>query len=162
MATARRTHPIPLIYCITFLYFEPLIAFLGACQALFLPTTLLAAQTPNAAAYYRPELRPLTTQIAGGWLFLAFNDFVLLRVFSEDVKVWRYVLMGGLLCDIVFTASIIMDFGVKRFFDVRMWSVVDAGVILSTVLPMALKVTGALGVGMRKGVTGDGRSKKSL
>lgn len=158
MTTA--THPIALIYRIVFLYIEPFIAFLGACQALFIPTTLLAAQTPNASLYYRPELRPLTTQIAGGWLFLAFNDFVLLRVFPKDVKVWRYVLMGGLLCDIVYTASIVMDFGVQRFFDVRMWSVVDAGVILATVLPMALKVPAALGVGMRVGLTGDG--KKAL
>lgn len=69
-------------------------------------------------------------------------------------------MMGGLLSDVVYTASIVIDLGWGRFVDVRMWSAVDAGVVLGTVLPMALKVMGALGVGMRVGSKED--DKKSL
>jgi hypothetical protein len=151
-------HPIPLIYRITFNFFEPFMAFAGAMQAHFDAPTYLSIANPNIA--YHPSLQPLLTSILGGWLIMVFNDAITLRVFSRDAKVWRCILSAHLLSDLAYALAVCQDLGVARFFNPLLWNAMDWLLIGTTIPPMVLKVTFILGLGVDFSDAGRHRGKK--
>ena len=136
------------LYTITFLYVEPLFATLGALQILVSPLTYLELGQPNTAPHYHPALQPLFTTLAGGWLLLAFHDLVTLRMFKPGSdasletceKVWRCVLAGGLLSDVLYVTCLVQDLGLMWFVRIGEWKVIDWFTVTSTAWPMGLKV----------------------
>ena len=139
-------HPIALIYRLTFNYFEPFMAFAGAMQLHFDAPTYLSIANPNIT-YYQ-SIQPLFTSIMGGWLMLAFNDAVTLRVFSRDVKVWWFIIATHLISDIAYSAAVCQDIGLVRFFNPMLWNGMDWFTIGTTIPPMVLKVAFLLGIGV--------------
>ena len=143
------------LYTITFLYVEPLFATLGALQILFSPLKYLELGQPNTAPHYHPALQPLFTTLAGGWLLLAFHDLVTLRMFKTGSgasletceKVWRCVLAGGLLSDVLYVTCLVQDLGLMWFIKVGEWKLIDGFTVTSTVWPMGLKLA-AIGAWM--------------
>lgn len=142
---------IPFFYRLTFNYIEPFFATLGAIGIIADPETVVQGQTPHAAIHYSKaaaQLRPLTFQTAGGWLLLAFHDVFLLR-YTSDVNIWRLVMTGGLISDIVYSYSIWLDIGTAQFFDPRLWSAADSFLVLTTLYPLFAKIAFLLGIGLR-------------
>jgi hypothetical protein len=97
------TH-IPLIYTIFLLWFEPLAAFSGSIQALFMPQPFLAIITPavtDTSASPTAIESLLLAQLGSMYLYFAFIGAVLLRyVGSQRPDIWRLVVLGQMLGDI--------------------------------------------------------------
>ncbi|KAI0025744.1 hypothetical protein F4780DRAFT_223788 [Xylariomycetidae sp. FL0641] len=160
---------IPLAYRVIFTYIEPLLATLGAIQALVGPAKLLAYSLPSVA--YTASLGPLFPQMAGAWLQLAFHDGVTLRASSSALPeahkrwLWRHVLAAALLSDVGYTAGLVQSMGARRFADPTRWGdLPTAFTVVTTVLPMLAKVLFLLGVGLPReeaGAEGE-EAKKDL
>src|SRR5436190_15183723 len=92
---------IPLAYRILFLYIEPLAALGGAVSTHFFPSTYLLGMSPSAtASTYSPQTQVVFDQLAATYFLFAFNEAVVLRVTSE-LKVWKAIVLGILLCDVM-------------------------------------------------------------
>ncbi|ORY64102.1 uncharacterized protein BCR38DRAFT_434011 [Pseudomassariella vexata] len=137
---------IPLPYLLVFHYVEPLFATLGALQALLSPGALVHMSLPSIS--YTPALRPLFTQLAGSWLMFAFHDAVTLRIYRDDVRIWRHILGAAILSDVGYTASLVQSMGWEWFLNPLRWDLVNGFTILSTVGPLVAKVLFVLGVGV--------------
>ena len=114
---------IPPLYTLLFLYLEPTFALLGTIQILLSPLTTFSIDHPHMHARLvslsainpslLPTLQPIFTLIAGGWLVLLLNDFILLRRFrnrgATGREVWRVVLALHLVSDVVYLGSLVGD-----------------------------------------------------
>lgn len=127
----------------------------GAIQALFAPRALLRLELPSVP--YSPALYPLFPQHAGAWLMLAFHDAVTLRVYRDDVRVWRLVLGAALLSDLGYVYSLLVAMGVAHFLNPLTWSGAEALTVVTTVVPLVAKVAFEAGVGLPAVGTGQGR-----
>jgi hypothetical protein len=137
-AMTSSTHgQIPFAYRFCFHWFEPLLAFLGAVQSYLSPQDLCATATPSVQ--YHISMRPIFTQLAGGWLLLAFNDAVTLRL-TQDIRVWTSILTAGLISDTFYTMSVYEDLGPAVFWNPTKWSFIHAFTLATTLSPMLLKI----------------------
>ncbi|KAI9151328.1 hypothetical protein HJFPF1_08530 [Paramyrothecium foliicola] len=141
------THPVPLIYRITFNWIEPFTAISGALQAYFAPVSLQEIETPNIK--YHPGLQPLFTQRTGLWLLLAFNDAVTLRA-TRDVLIWRLILAAGLFSDFFYVLSILEDRGSARFWNLGAWDQNDWITMIFTIPAMIVKLACVAGIGFKR------------
>ncbi|KAF2236477.1 hypothetical protein EV356DRAFT_443330 [Viridothelium virens] len=94
---ANNLPPIPLAYRILLLWFEPLAAFNGALLCLFSPSTFLRTFTvlPYVAAS-----QVIYDQLAACYVLFAWNEAIVLR-YSQDLRVWKAIVLGILVCDMV-------------------------------------------------------------
>jgi hypothetical protein len=138
-------HSIPLFYRLTFNWFEPIMAFGGAIQAYFWPHNLVAIATPNST--YESAMHPFFTQIAGGWVLLAFNDAVTLRM-TQDVRIWASILTAGILSDLMYSLSLYEDLGAATFWNPAAWDFNMWFTNGTTVLPFLIKVAFVLRIGL--------------
>lgn len=145
MTSSTRENQIPFVYRLTFNWIEPVLAFGGAIQSYVSPRALLAIQTPSVQ--YHDSMHPIFTQLAGGWVLLAFNDAVTLRL-TQDVRVWTSLLTAGLLSDIIYTSSLIEDLGPAVFFNPAKWSFIHAFTLLTTIPPLLIKVAFIARIGL--------------
>jgi hypothetical protein len=145
------SHPIPLVYRIVFNYLEPIMASLGALQALFKPRDLILLATPNVP--YTSATQPLLTQLAGGWFLLVFHDIVTLRL-TRDLRIWRAVLGASLISDIFYTLSMVQDKGATEFFSLLGWKGTDLASFVMTLIPMLFKVGFLLGIHLARSDAG--------
>ncbi|KAF4344213.1 hypothetical protein FBEOM_1807 [Fusarium beomiforme] len=95
MARTILTH-IPLAYRALFLWFEPLAAFVGSFIIWFNPVKFL--NTMDATAKFAPDNRVIYNQLAATYTLFAYNEAILLRT-TKDLRIWRTVLFGILICD---------------------------------------------------------------
>ncbi|KAF4442449.1 hypothetical protein F53441_11735 [Fusarium austroafricanum] len=95
MTRTTLTH-IPFAYRFLFLWFEPFAAFGGSILLWFAPKMFL--NTMNPVAKYAPDNKVIYDQVAATYTLFAFNEAVLLRS-TNDLRVWRTVLIGILICD---------------------------------------------------------------
>lgn len=129
----------------------------GAVQALFAPQDLLRLELPSVP--YTAAIYPLFPQHAGAWLMLAFHDAVTLRLYPDDVRVWKLVLGAGILSDLGYVYSLFVGMGgAARFLNPGAWSAGEAFTVVTTVVPLAVKVAFELGVGLGEG-KGKGKGK---
>jgi hypothetical protein len=136
---------IPLTYHIAFTWWEPILAFCGALQAYLTPSDLIELTLRQPS--YTSALHPLFTQIAGGWILLAFHDAVTLRL-TQDVRVWTSLLFAGLLSDLMYTLSLYEGLGPEIFWNPLVWDF-DGWVTFVTTVPiMFLKVAFVLRIGL--------------
>lgn len=143
---------IPLFYQITFNWVEPLLALGGATQAYFSPNELVAIATPNTR--YDASMHPFFTQIAGGWILMAFNDAVTLRL-TQDVRIWTSLLAAGFLSDLLYILSLYEDLGAAVFWNPLSWSSVNWLTMVTTLPPMLIKFAFIAGLGL------DGAGKRT-
>ncbi|KAF2196419.1 hypothetical protein GQ43DRAFT_383348 [Delitschia confertaspora ATCC 74209] len=97
MSSSGTAH-IPILYRLLFTYIEPLSALSGALLCHFNPTYFL--RTMSATAIYAPSHQVIFDQLAATYILFAFNEAVLLRM-TNDLKMWKALVMGILLCDVV-------------------------------------------------------------
>jgi hypothetical protein len=109
---------IPFIYRLFFLYLEPVMAFNGSILCHWYPTIFL--NTMSAAAQYAPSNQVIYDQLAATYVLFAFNEAVLLRTI-KDLRVWKTVLVGILLCDSIHLYSMWCVMGTQVFFSPQLW-----------------------------------------
>jgi hypothetical protein len=135
---------IPLLHRFLLLYLEPVMALNGAFLAMFNPPLYLNTMTPTAV--YKPEWQCVLDQLAATYLLFAWVEAVVLRV-SGELKVWKAVMIGILLCDVVHLYATAKALGPDVFFNPTLWRWED-GVnigILVGMMPVRLGVVFELG-----------------
>ncbi|KAI1269764.1 hypothetical protein F5Y18DRAFT_371438 [Xylariaceae sp. FL1019] len=138
---------IPAIYRHLFTTIEPLLATIGAVQALFFPTLLLSSTLPSIP--YTRTLSPFFIQMTGSWLMLAYHDFYVLRR-EPSIHAWRQTLTASAISDVFYTTSLVQSMGPAWFFNPLRWNVVNACTVITTVGPFIAKLLFLAGVGFPK------------
>lgn len=151
------TH-IPWLYKAMFLYFEPLAALNGAFITLFRPVSYLQIMSPQATASTYSSLdQPIYDQLAAFLVLFAWCQAVVLRLTTE-VRVWKYLLFGMFLCDVIHLYAAYQILGSQVFFDPRRWRAEEWVNFVMLYGPGALRLALCLGVGLRQ----DGRSRERV
>lgn len=138
---------IPLIYRIFFLYMEPVMAFNGAILCHWYPTIFL--NTMSATAKYAPSNQVIYDQLAATYVLFSFNQAVLLRT-SKDLKVWKTVLVGILLCDFIHLYSMWCVMGTQVFLSPQLWRSEDWVNLVLLYGPVVLRSSFLAEVGFKK------------
>ena len=139
-----------------FLYFEPLAALNGAFITLFRPVSYLQIMSPLATpSTYSPLDQPVYDQLAALLVLFAWCQAVVLRV-TTDIRVWKSLLFGMFLCDVLHLYAAYRILGPQVFFDPRRWRAEEWVNFVMLYGPGALRLGLCLGVGLRE----DGRSGK--
>ncbi|KAF7557837.1 hypothetical protein G7Z17_g355 [Cylindrodendrum hubeiense] len=114
----QRPLNIPFAYRALFLYFEPFSALGGSALLHFFPSLFL--NTMSLTAQYAPDNQVIYDQLAATYVLFAFNEAVVLRL-TNDIRVWRAILMGILLCDAIHLYGSWSALGSAVFWDPRAW-----------------------------------------
>jgi hypothetical protein len=101
---------IPYIYRFLLLNVESLFAFGGVIMALTVPGMYISSLTREAITTVDNSTGFVYTQLAGGWLHIAFCEFVILRLI-DDLRVWKLMCMGILLSDALYSHSLAQALG---------------------------------------------------
>lgn len=88
---------IPLAYRILLLWFEPFGALNGALLCLFSPSTFLRTFT---VLPYTASSQVIYDQLGACYLLFAWIEAIVLR-YSQDLRVWKAIILGILVCDVV-------------------------------------------------------------
>jgi len=139
---------VALPYQILFLYFEPFMAFGGAILCHFKPALFLNTMSPTAI--YAPSNQVIYDQVAATYTLFAFNEAVVLRV-TNDLRVWKTILLGILVCDIIHLYASYTALGAATFWDPRLWRWGDAINLGSLWGQAVIRVAFLLNVGLDKG-----------
>ena len=113
--------PIAFAYRFLFLYIEPLGAFFGTIVNIFDPLRYLQSLSPTAtASTYSPLTQPIYDQLAGHLLFFSWSQAFVLRS-TDDVRVWKGILFGMFLCDVLHLFASYRVLGHEVFFNPSLW-----------------------------------------
>lgn len=151
--TAPAKASVPYTYRLILLTVEPLFAMMGSVLVLVDPSTYLGSITRHSVAF-TPDTTFLYTALAGSWLYFAFVEAVVLRLF-DDLALWRVLCAGMLLSDFAFchsTAQAVGGWGI--YVNMGDWTAEDC-VAFATTAPMVLtRILLVLGVGIKQPRTG--------
>ena len=109
---------IPLLYRILLLWYEPLSAINGAFLCHWNPTFFL--RTMSDSAVYAPSHQVIFDQLAATYTLFAFNEAVVLRL-TNDLRIWKAMVAGILLCDLVHLYGSWAAMGHEAFFNPALW-----------------------------------------
>ena len=139
---------IPLPYRLLFLYVEPVCALFGAIINLVSPITYLLSLSPNATpSTYDPLTSPIYAQLAGHLLLFTWLQAVLLRS-TDDLRVWKIVLAGIVLCDLLHLWGSAQLLGLRGFVDPRAWRLEEWVNFVMLYGPGAMRVVFCMGWGL--------------
>ena len=138
---------IPLIYRVLLLWFEPLAAFNGAILCHFDAPSFL--NTMSATAVYTPSSQVIFDQLAATYTLFAFNEAVVLRI-SKDLKVWKAMILGILLCDTLHLYASWVVMGTELFVRPWLWRAEDAIAVGMLWVPIVIRIAFLLEVGIRR------------
>ncbi|MCJ1456859.1 hypothetical protein MMC28_007225 [Mycoblastus sanguinarius] len=151
MPTIHNGTEIPLLYRFLFLYFEPLGATFGTLVNLFDPVRYLQSLSPTAtASAYSPLTQPIYDQLAAHLLFFAWSQAIVLRS-TSDTKVWKAVLFGMFLCDVLHLFASYRVLGAGIFFDPGRWRWEEWVNFIMLYGPGGLRLAFCAGVGLGEG-----------
>ncbi|KAF2740378.1 hypothetical protein EJ04DRAFT_507915 [Polyplosphaeria fusca] len=137
---------IPLPYRLLLLYIEPLFAFNGALLCLFSPALFLQTFT---TASYRADHQVMFDQLAATYILFAFNQAVVLRI-TKDLQVWKAIILGILMCDIVHLYAAWNVMGTEAFVNPSFWrweEVVNFSLLYG---PGVLRIAFLLEIGVKR------------
>ena len=144
MTSVSHAH-IALPYRLLFLYFEPVAAFGGVILTIATPESYLRSLSPRAT--YTPLTYPIYAQLAGHLLLFSWLQAVLLRS-TASVRLWKIVLFGILLCDLLHLYGSYVALGAGAFFDPRAWRLEDWTTLSMTYGPAIMRASFCMGVGV--------------
>jgi hypothetical protein len=156
---------IHLFYRVFFLYVEPFFSLLGALYAGIYPKTYLNLTDPRSTLLSDSDVLPVGAhvalrQLANLYLLFAVNEALVLRA-TEDLRVWRTLLLGLLLADLGHLYSLLpLEAGV--FWEVHRWNKMDWGNVAFVYLGAATRISYLAGLGITARATRRGRPKKTL
>ena len=137
---------IPLIYRFLFLYFEPLAAFSGTIITLTDPLTFLQSFSPLATVF-DPLTTPIYDQLSAHLLRFAWSQAVVLRI-TNDLRIWKYVLFGMFLCDVLHLWASYRILGPEVFFNPMEWRWEEWVNFVMLYGPGSLRLAFCAGVGL--------------
>ncbi|KAF2112391.1 hypothetical protein BDV96DRAFT_497782 [Lophiotrema nucula] len=108
---------IPFIYHFLLTWFEPFAALNGAFLCVFWPSMFLYTFT---TVKYRPDHQIMFDQLAATYIFFAFIEAVVLRI-TNELKVWKAIVFGILLCDVVHLYGAWGIMGTESFLNPSTW-----------------------------------------
>lgn len=88
LATSKASTTIPYLYRFLLLNVESVFAFGGVILALTAPGAYLSSLTQERITTADPLTGFIYTQLAGGWMHIAFCEFFILRL-VDDLRVWK-------------------------------------------------------------------------
>ena len=152
---ASSTLHIPWPYTLFHLYLEPLFAFLGSLQAAFIPTQYLKVFTPRTypslssnAQITRSVFQVPFDQVAACYVLFAWNEAITLRVARNDIRVWKAILGGIAVCDVLHLAGAYRAMGPEVFLNPALWRSEDWVNLLLLWPPLMMRVAFVLEVGV--------------
>lgn len=152
---------IPTIYRILLLYVEPALAVQGAVMCAWSPLWYLSVMTPHATDdLYHPTLQVIFNQLSATYLLFAFNQAVVLRVADGNLPVWKAMITGMLVCDLIHIHATKDALGWETQLDPTRWRFDDWFNLVVLFGMSALRIAFLLGVGVRTEVNGDDRVEK--
>ena len=145
-----------------FLYFEPFAAFGGFLITHFFPVWYLKSLSPSAtSSTYSPLDQPVYDQLAAHLLRFAWCEAIVLRI-TQDLRVWKYVLFGIFLCDLVHLYASYRILGPATFFDPRQWRSDEWLNFLMLYGPATLRLATCLEIGIApESGPGEQKSKRT-
>lgn len=142
------TASIPLVYRLILTIIEPSLAAYGALLAICYPDQYLSAATRNSASF-TASTTFLYTALGGGWLYFAFNEAIVLRLF-DDLRLWRIICMGMLLSDAAYCHSVAQAVGGwDTWCRMGSWSIEDWFVFWTTAPMVSVRILIVFGVGVK-------------
>lgn len=145
---------IPRVYRWWHLCIEPAAALNGSRYLWFLPETYHEYMPITAA--WSPKSKVIYDQLAACYMLFAFNQAITLRV-VHDVFVWKVMLFGMALCDVLHMYSIWAEMGTREMLAPAHWRPGDWVTFVTTVGPFFLRMAFVLGVGLN----GNKKERKS-
>lgn len=143
--------PFPFLYRFLFLYLEPTGAFLGTIVNILDPLRYLQSLSPAAtASSFSPLTRPIYDQLAAHLLFFSWSQAFVLRS-TNDIKVWKALLFGMFLCDILHLFASYRVLGPEVFFNPSLWRWEEWVNFIMLYGPGGLRLAFCAGVGVRRG-----------
>lgn len=121
-ATMQVFSKIPTLYRLVFLYLEPFLAIGAAIQTHFAPAIFL--NTMSQTSNYASDNQVIYDQVAALYTLFAFNEAVLLRL-TNDIRVWKSILVGIFVCDILHLYASWTSLGNDVFWNPLAWRVED-------------------------------------
>ncbi|KAF2474615.1 uncharacterized protein BDR25DRAFT_280024 [Lindgomyces ingoldianus] len=144
---APRLPHIPLPYRILLLWFEPLAALNGAILCHFNPVLFL--DTMTAKAVFAPSHQVIFDQLSATYTLFAFNEAVVLRI-TKDLKVWKAMVFGMLLCDLIHLYGSWSVMGPQVFLDPTLWRAGDALNLAMLYVPIMMRLSFLMEIGFKK------------
>lgn len=150
---AQTQDPIPSVYRLCINNVEPLLAFGGAMQTLFWPADYLATmahrpQTGDTPAY-DARTHFLYTSLTGAWILFAYLEAVFLRLYPNDVQLWKRLIVPMLLSDLLFGHSTALAVGgYRELLSFTHYTAADWLVCLATWPLVLVRVAFVLGIGL--------------
>ncbi|KAH8780342.1 hypothetical protein F5883DRAFT_517254 [Diaporthe sp. PMI_573] len=140
---------VPYIYGLILLTIEPLFAVTGSALVLIDPSTYLGSITRHSVAF-APDTTFLYTALGGSWLYFAFVEAVVLRLF-DDLALWRVLCLGMLLSDFAFCHSTAQAVGGwVAYAKIGDWTAEDWVAFASTAPMVLTRIFIVLGVGVKR------------
>lgn len=156
MASSTETNVIPasatlpLVYRLSLTTIEPLFAVNGALLVFRNPGTYLSMMTRDVVLFTAPSTFLYTTT-GGAWLYFAFVEAVVMRLF-DDLRLWRVLCAGMLLSDAAYCHAIAQAVGGWAvYMDVLSWTRDDHAVFWATAPLVLVRILVVLGVGVKTG-----------
>lgn len=149
--TVSATAAVPFVYRLILQTIEPVVAGLGGLQVWFAPADFLGILTRHAVPF-SPPTRFLYTSLGGSWLYFAFVEAVVLRMF-DDLALWRLLCVGMLISDAGYSQSAAQAVGGWAVF-LRVWEwTAEDHLNFWLTAPMVLtRILLVLGIGLRTNV----------
>lgn len=144
---------IPFVYRLFFTYLEPVLATGGAIQTLVQPAEYLSAMAHRAQTNNTPIYDPRThfvfTSLTGAWLCFAYTEAVILRLYPDDITLWKRLIVGMLLSDVFFCHSAALAVGgYRELVDLANYTAQDWLVCVTTWPFVMARVAFLLGLGL--------------
>lgn len=139
------------IYRVWHLYIEPFSAFYGAVLCARSPLLYLSVMSPRAnLSHYNAEVQVVFDQLAATYLLFAFNQGVVLRIADGNLRLWRALLAGMLICDIVHIWATSKVLGPALYAPAE-WRFYDWVNVIMLIIPVVLRSAFLAGVGVKEG-----------
>ncbi|GAD96690.1 hypothetical protein SMAC_06673 [Paecilomyces variotii No. 5] len=138
---------IPIFYRIFLLYVEPFFSLMGAFYAGERPRAYLQLTDLRSAPLMGIPVgtEVVLRQLANLYLLFALNEAIVLRV-TDDVRVWRALLVGLLIADFGHLYSL-LPLGLDVYWKVHHWTEMDWGNVAFVYFGAATRVAFLTGVG---------------
>ncbi|MCJ1247381.1 hypothetical protein MMC30_004595 [Trapelia coarctata] len=108
-------------YRLLMLYIDPILIFAGAVLQHFAPSFYLAHMSPHSTpSTYDPASQIVFDQLAASYVLFAWIEAVVLRS-TNNLKVWKTVLLGILICDVLHLYGTWLTMG-SLFWDLGAWT----------------------------------------
>lgn len=140
------------IYRLFLLYIEPAFAVQGAVMSAFSPLWYLSVMTPYAnRSHYSPVIQVVFDQLAATYFLFAFNQAVVLRVADGNLRVWKTMIFGMLVCDLVHIVATKNALGWDLQLDPMRWRFYDWFNIAFLYAVTLMRIAFLAGVGVSEG-----------